>query len=786
MELLCRSRNVPAYHSVAQTNLTLQKKEKTDMFEFTYSDNDILENYQECGKAYKKGVYDFTFENRYLIYHAPLRNKIDYIAIDMKTGLSSAVVTKNPGELYTKQSYRKLIPHIFQSVKYNGDMRYLDAFIDNPMEIIDSIFRVVLPDNGYNIREEQIALAKKMYIGFTEKQVALCEAEVGTGKTLSYLVAALVAKHHNNKIYAENKPVTITTSNIELQKALVEKEIPNLSRMLMDYYIIEYPLTAVLRKGKEHYLCRYRLEDFLRNIKKYPKKYAQTIEVLERIASRGYGIDLDKYNISGAIKSRICIKGACAGCKYKKQCAYQEYCRKMHNLPDLDFQVTNHNMYLMSQKTRSDDFPPLLRSSAFVVVDEAHKLKEAAQDTFGERITEKDIERYVNAVQLLCSPTANKEKYKTYLHEAVCENTSLFNSLRRKRHPNDVDEERGSIITLTPFQVGKLTKLLHTIEKIEEMKVKRNYGIPVSGRLLITALTAMTKGSKNTIWLDTDENGVVALCSTPKNIDTILYRTVWNRNTSHVLTSGTMSDGTDFEYFKEENGLVQIPHRLLLESRTASPFDYANHTRMYIPEGMPIPDNDSEDYFKAVADKVYEIIQATHGHTAILFTSYKTLRLVYELLKDKLTGYDTICMTRSNKTAISDFKKSKNGILFASGSMWEGVDCVGDCLSSVIIVRLPFPMRSALMEEKKDGCQDVGEFVNRYCTPNMLIKLRQGVGRLIRCETDTGLVSILDPRAKAKAYRTKVSAALKKYPLVDSTEEIADFFKQVKNEKYFD
>ena len=148
------------------------------MFEITYSDNETFEAYQNAGKAHKGGTYDFTFENRYIIYHANLRHKVDYIAIDMSTGLASFVITKNPGNLYTEASYKRLIPHILYSVKYTGDMRYLNRFADDPLAVIDSIFRVVLPNNGYNIREEQIALAKKMYIGFTEKQVALCEAEV--------------------------------------------------------------------------------------------------------------------------------------------------------------------------------------------------------------------------------------------------------------------------------------------------------------------------------------------------------------------------------------------------------------------------------------------------------------------------------------------------------------------------------------------------------------------------------------------------------------------------------
>lgn len=755
------------------------------MFEITYSDNETFEAYQNAGKAYEGGIYDFTFEKRYIIYHAPLRHKVDYIAIDMATGLASSVITKQPGNLYTDASYRKLIPHILYSVKYTGDQRYLNRFADEPLKIIDSIFRVVLPNNEYNIREEQISLAKKMYIGFTEKQVALCEAEVGTGKTLSYLVAAIVAKHHNGLTYGQNLPVTITTSSIELQKALVEREIPNLSRMLIDYYIIEKPLTAVLRKGKEHYLCQYRYEDFLRNIKKYPEKYGPTIEALEQLGQLRYGIDLDKYRISGATKSRICIKGICAGCSKKKTCVYNDFARRMYNLPDLDFQVTNHNMYLMSQKTKTDDHPPLLRESCFVVVDEAHKFKEAAEDAFGERISEKDILRYVNGVKILCSPKANREKYKEFLDSLVKESEALFNSLRRKRHDNDIDEDRGSTIILSTFQTAKLNKINYLVEKIEQMKVKRNYGIPVTGASIKNAITAINKGSKSIIWLDTDENGVLSLCCTPKNINTILRNKVWNRNVSHVLTSGTISDGTDFEYFKAENGLDEIPYRLLLESRTESPFDYVNHTRLYIPKGMPVPDNDSEDYFKTIADEIHKIIQATNGHTAILFTSYKTLNLVYDLLKDRLGAYDTICMTRSNKNAITDFKKSKNGILFASGSMWEGVDCVGDCLSSVIIVRLPFTMRSVLMEEKKEACESVAAFVDRYCTPNMLIKLRQGVGRLIRSETDTGVVSILDPRATSKSYAVKVGQALHKYPKVDSPEEIESFMRSVKSEKYY-
>lgn len=243
------------------------------------------------------------------------------------------------------------------------------------------------------------------------------------------------------------------------------------------------------------------------------------------------------------------------------------------------------------------------------------------------------------------------------------------------------------------------------------------------------------------VWIETDENRLHSICSASKNIGRVLREYVWETSSSFVLTSGTMSDGVDFSFFEKENGIHQIAKMFRQTSMTASPFDYKNHTRRYMPKGIPLPENNSPEYIAAISDEIVKIVKATNGHAAILFTSYKVLEAVYRQTKDRLTQYELIRMTRSNKSAIADFKKSKNGVLFASGSMWEGVDCIGDCLSSVIIPRLPFPMRSATMESKKEECNGLGDFVNTICVPEMLIKLRQGLGRLIRCETDTGLIS---------------------------------------------
>lgn len=751
------------------------------MFEITKNHQDAYEYYINERMAYPGGDYDFTFEDRFLIYHAPLRHQTVYIAIDMKTGLSVEICSRKDG-VYMEHEYTELIPDIFNAIKYTGDRRYKNVFAADPLKVIDSIFRIVLPSFGYTVREEQIKLCKQMFLGMKGKRVSICEAEVGTGKTLAYLIAGLCAKRYENSMFGGDNPVTITTSNIELQTALVERELPKLSQMLMEYHIINRPLTAVLRKGKEHYFCLFRYRDFIGKLSDYPDKNKEFLENLEYTRFDQKAFDLDKLKLKGSIKSKICVKGSCRACPCSSECKYVEFISraKSANMP-LDFQVTNHNLYLNSIEQEG-----LLRHSSYIIIDEAHKLKEAAQDVYGKRIYENDVIKYINFVKNLYDPETDLDTYKRLRRKVALHNNQLFKTLKNKIHANDIDSDVGSIINLDYNTIAIIKKLSEEIAVLDALTKKRKGKCEINAKQIIKALERFTNPAKICVWIDQDENGLVSLCCCSKSIGGKLQKGVWDLKSSHVLTSGTMSDGSSFDFFRRENGLDRIRRDEIIEMSTPSPFDYKNNTRLFIPNDMPTPDNDSEEYINAVADKVVQLVNATNGHTAILFTSYKVLNAVYIKTKERLAKYDIICMTRSNKTAITDFKKSKNGVLFASGSMWEGVDCVGDCLSSVIIVRLPFPIRSAAMEEKKEACENVPKFIREYAVPEMLIKLRQGAGRLIRSETDTGLLSILDPRANSGSYAVKVAQALSKYPKVQSIEEAKEFMKSVKKPEYFE
>lgn len=342
------------------------------MFEITYNDSDTLQNFIDADKAYHGAIYDFTFEGRFIVYHFFVKDTARYVALDSMTGYGSEITRRRKDNLFDSRSYHSMTPMVLDSIKYTGDKRYLNVIVNNPLETIESIFRTILPEYGFTVREDQIKLSQDMYLGLTGKQVAICEAEVGTGKTLAYLIASFVAKERYAAEYGFNLPVTISTSSIELQKMIVEKEVPQLSRMLQDYGLIKHPLCAVVRKGKEHYFCKARYYDYLNKIMDHKEKYRNMIDYFtaNKIAVRAF--DLDMWDIPAAIKGKICVKGRCSHCEYRDDCRYSSYVKAANDKGAVDFQVTNHNMFLTSIKASDGEATSrIIQRSPYVVIDEA-------------------------------------------------------------------------------------------------------------------------------------------------------------------------------------------------------------------------------------------------------------------------------------------------------------------------------------------------------------------------------------------------------------------------------
>lgn len=759
------------------------------MFEESKQDEQFLRALQAGKKAYPDGIYDFTYYNRFIIYHFFLAGFYTYIALDKKTGLGSQV-TKTQYKIKPAH-YKYLAPSILFSVKYTGDLKCLSLESIPPDKFIDLMFRQIMPQYGFAVREEQIRLCKCMYEGLSEKRVALCEAEVGTGKTMAYLIAGLALKLCNTGRIIDHTPITISTSSIELQQAIITKEIPMLTKMLTESGLMTRSIHAVVRKGKKHYFCLARYEDYYDSLQEHPRKYSETLALLNKLRLPMNAFDLDMVpQLKAYIKAKICVKGNCNQCRSAGACEYYEFVRRSKS-ERLDFQITNHNLLLVSQRIKSvsDDGSGILKDTPYCIIDEAHKLLDAAESVFGSEFDQGMIPEYLDSVRNTCDSTKHAKEYRALIRTARGVHKSMISSLWADRDPESEDDTKNRyLLHLSKKSRLLIEKMIDTLEEIAGYK--QNQPHPCGN--ILNLLRRYLESDNSIFWVTAEQTEEHTLFLTfsclPKHLSEEVYKHMWGHKDIHFcLTSGTMCDDTGFTYFKEENGINNnISPFKITETTCASPFDYTNHSRLYISDRVCHPDADTAQYLCEVSDEIERLIRATYGHTAILFTSYKVLAEVYARLKPRITEYPMICMSKSNRDAIRQFKESTNGVLFASGSMWEGVDCAGDILSSVIIVRLPFPLRTEALEQKKEKCKSVQAFVQRYAVPQMIIKLRQGAGRLIRNETDTGVISILDARAATDGvHRKRVLNAMAKYPLVKSVDEINTFIRQVKTEDYF-
>jgi ATP-dependent DNA helicase DinG len=218
-----------------------------------------------------------------------------------------------------------------------------------------------------------------------------------------------------------------------------------------------------------------------------------------------------------------------------------------------------------------------------------------------------------------------------------------------------------------------------------------------------------------------------------------------------------------------------------------SPFNYRDNALLYINKNAPYPSQQSERYIAAITDETERLINAANGHTVVLFTSYSVMNLVYANLEKRGLSFPMMKLERSTSNAIEQFKKSGNGVLFASGTLWEGIDIPGDALSMLIIVKLPFQAPDAIGEYERSQYGDSRAYLDEVLVPDMLIKLKQGFGRLIRTETDTGVVAILDYRANENgAYFERVLNALPDCHITSDISDVDPFLREGKSADFYE
>ncbi len=629
----------------------------------------------------------------------------------------------------------------------------------NAHNMIDRIFKTFFPARGMAERPAQVQLSHQMLDSMLDGRIALCDAGTGIGKTYAYLAAGMAFILLRAAVGLAFLPIVISTSSIALQKAIVEEYIPLLSVILMEGNWITAPIRAVIRKGKAHYVCDARLERHLQKTnfqKKNPRAAAALLSLRNRL-------DMDAVpHLSHYDQERVCVPPTC-DCG-KENCRYRRFLKDCFE-KQYQFQICNHNLLLADAIHRNQDRNPILLEHPALVIDEAHKLPEAARQMFGVTLRGSDIqemirdlcaERYLLAAETLaeCSGPIRRK-----LSEPWDEEYPLEMFLRLLVLPNQslrmIQRQIGASLTLA------------SQSRLETLSAAVSLFCDETPDMIFYAIA--------------NEQGGTDLCATMSNLTAQLRSVLWEQTIGMVLTSGTIAVGRDFQRYKRGTGLYG-DHRVT-ESVSLSPFHYRQNCLLYFPQHPP--QKQRRDYYDKLVEEIASLIEAAHGHALALFTSYAAMSAVKDQLAD-LIDYPLFTMNRNAIHTLEQFRRSPGSVLLATGSVWEGFDFPGDCVSLLVIPRLPFPRPDARKERERESYATLRAYIQAVVIPEMQIKLKQGFGRAIRTETDTCVIAILDDRASpGRRYHAYVTEALPEMPVTDSLRDVKNFIRDVKSDDYF-
>ena len=625
--------------------------------------------------------------------------------------------------------------------------------------IAEQIFREILPRHGMAVREEQIALCHEVLDTLYNKEISLCEAGVGTGKTLAYLVGCILWQMHRPE--RMKLPIVISTSSVALQDAILTEYLPDLSAILLDEGIITAPITAVVRKGKERFVCDARLAERASLVHPKRTREKSSLRIAENILDMDHIPELSRYD-----RCRICVPQSCPrDCFMRLDCRYQQYLRDSMK-PDI--QICNHNYLLADASHRIEDRPLLLRSYQALVVDEAHKLPDVARQMYTETLSETDIND-------LCLQLQQAH----YLHLAQrLRSAFLAFSISCGQNLSGLRRKDSVSFTLTPFRREALADCIAILQYAGGFVDMPRYLRYRLGEAESFFRLFLLEVPTRILYIDYGADGHPTFCAGSSRIPQLLRSALWNTREPAILTSGTLAAAGDFSHTEQLLGLAA--YRPLRHFRADSPFDYKKKCLLYFPpRARTRVDN------RHMAEEIIRLVDSCHGHALVLFTSYRQMAEV-RALTDGQWPYQTYQAWRNGGKIIQQFKQSGNGVLFAAGSCWEGIDFPGDMVSLLIIAKLPFPIPDPVSDYERKQYPNLRDYINAEIIPEMQKKLRQGFGRAIRTEQDSCVVAVLDERAGIGGkYYEAVLAALPTCPTTEKIEDVQQFIREQKRPDYF-
>ena len=583
--------------------------------------------------------------------------------------------------------------------------------------------------------------------------------QVNIGKTLAYLVACVLWQM--NRPERMKLPIVISTSGVALQDAIINDYLPNLSAILLEERIIQAPLAAVIRKGKERFVCDARLAERASLVHPKRTREKRSLRIAENILDMDHIPELSRYD-----RCRICVPQSCPrDCFMRLDCRYQQYLRDSMK-PDI--QICNHNYLLADASHRLEDRPLLLRSYQALVVDEAHKLPDAARQMYTETLSSRAMDELCLLLQ--------QAHYKDFARQLRTAFLTLSFSCTQ-----GLSKLRGKAsepFVLTPFSRAALIDCIALLQNAGGLPDVPRYLLNRLGEAESLLRLFLLEVPTRILYIDYDADGQPTFCAASSRVPQLLRSALWNTREPAILTSGTLAAAGDFSHTEQLLGLAA--YRPLRHFRADSPFDYKKKCLLYFsPRVKTRMDN------RKMAEEIVRLVGACHGHALVLFTSYRQMAEV-RALTDGQWQYPTYQSWRNGGKIIRQFKQSGNGVLFAAGSCWEGIDFPGDMVSLLIIAKLPFPIPDPVSDYERRQYPNLRDYINAEVIPEMQKKLRQGFGRAIRTEQDSCVVAILDERAGIGGkYHDAALAALPTCPTTEKIEDVQQFIREQKRPDYF-
>ena len=604
---------------------------------------------------------------------------------------------------------------------------------------------------GYEARPEQQQLASAVARALATGENLLAEAGTGVGKSLGYLVPALES----------GQKVVVSTATKALQEQLLTKDVPIAAAAL------GREVKVAVVKGRNNYLCLKALDGLaLLGSALLPR--AEDARAYERMlpwietTQTGDRAELD-FEPSHSLWSELAVgSDRCAGrrCPHANRC-FAEGARQ--RAQDADVIIANHALTFadLAVRSRSEDALAVLPDYSALILDEAHRVEEAAASWLGGRVSQAGIRQLQRDIE-----RAAREAFKPAPGRALAAVERATERLLQavapaqgRRRLREVPEGRLGVL-------GEALRELHAAlqgqgEDLEALG-KRALNLAADA-----AACADTAGLDRVVWAEPD-----AVAWAPVDVSESLRGLLWDRpSTTCILVSATLTTAGDYGFVRRRLGLDHAR-----ELSLGSPFDFAQQALLYLPERMPDPRSPASR--QAIADEVMSLCGHSRGRALVLTTSWRALGELAESVRHLLPYRVLVQGEAPRERLLEQFREEVDSVLIATQTFWQGVDVAGEALSLLVIDKLPFAAPGDPLVEAR--CERIsaagGDWFMEYALPSAVLQLRQGFGRLIRGHSDRGVIAVLDPRLRTKGYGRAFLSSLPNCPVTSDRKDVERFF----------